>query len=149
MAINGFAVKPVLSKIKTKNKIHQKEVAAVTKMKSTTTAILVLIFALIVLIVYGSLKNTGDSVDEFGNSFEGSITNINVEPGIYDGTGAYDRTCKPIENGMTQCDGGIQTEKGLLNFQYKHDMMQQGCIDAGQNFKVEVFADNKAKVTRL
>ena len=54
-----------------------------------------------------------------------------------------------IENGMSQCDAGIQTEKGLLNFNYKHNMAVQGCIDQGQNLKVEILEGNKARVTRL
>ena len=30
-----------------------------------------------------------------------------------EGKGVYDRSCNPVENGLTQCDAGIQTEKGF------------------------------------
>ncbi|MBU0963162.1 MAG: hypothetical protein KKD48_04635 [Nanoarchaeota archaeon] len=84
-----------------------------------------------------------------GDVFEGIITNMNLQSQVLDGMGVYDKNCNAIENGLTQCDGGIQTEKGLLNFNYKHNMHMQKCIDQGQKLKVEIFEGNKARVTRL
>lgn len=92
-------------------------------------------------------KSTGNTIKD--DVFEGKVTNMELSPGSYSGTGVYDRTCRPVENGLTQCDGGIQTEAGLINFEYKHDMHMQQCIDSGQKLNVEVFADGTAKVTRL
>lgn len=118
-------------------------------MKSGSIIIIVLVIALIGLLAYSSLRTTGNSIKTGGNVFEGVITNMNLQPQVLDGEGVYDRTCKMIENGLSQCDAGIQTEKGLLNFNYKHNMQVQGCIDAGQNLKVEILEGNKARVTRL
>ncbi len=99
------------------------------------------------ILVFSGRKQTGNAIKE--DIFEGIITNVNLEPKVLDGTGVYDRSCNPVENGLTQCDAGIKTEAGLLNFNYKHDMHAQGCLDQGQKLKVEVFADGRAKVTRL
>lgn len=111
--------------------------------------IIITIFAILLLgslIVFGFFK-TGNVIKE--DVFEGIITNLKLEPGFLEGTGVYDRTCKMIENGLSQCDAGIQTEKGLLNFNYKHNMNIQGCIDSGQKLKVEILDSNgKARVTR-
>ena len=115
-------------------------------MKSGIIAI-ILIIALIGLIVIAQFK-TGNSVKE-DNVFEGVITNMNLEPQILDGEGVYDKSCNPIENGLSQCDAGIQTEKGLLNFNYKHDMHAQPCLDKGQTLKVEILEGGKAIVRRI
>ena len=103
----------------------------------------IVIIALAMLI--GTFR-TGNVVKE--DVFEGEITNIKLEPGVLEGTGVYDRSCNPVENGLTQCDAGIQTEKGLLNFNYKHEMHSQPCIDSGDKLRVEIFADGSAKVIR-
>ena len=118
-------------------------------MKGEHIIIIVLIIALIGLIAYSSLRTTGNSIKTEDNVFEGVITNMQLSPQILEGTGVYDRSCNPIERGLSQCDAGIQTEKGLLNFNYKHNMNLQPCIDAGQNLKVEILEGNKARVTRL
>ena len=118
-------------------------------MKSGSIIIIILVIALIGLFAYSSLRATGNSVKVDRDVFEGIITNMNLEPSILEGVGVYDRTCKMIENGLSQCDAGIQTEKGLLNFNYKHNMAVQGCIDQGQNLKVEILEGNKARMTRL
>ena len=115
-------------------------------MKKTIIIIIALVFVIAGIFVLGAKNPTGNVIKE--DVFEGIITNMNLEPQVLDGTGVYDRTCKMIENGLSQCDAGIQTEKGLLNFNYKHNMDMQGCIDAGQKIKIEVFANGKAKVTR-
>lgn len=118
-------------------------------MKNTTIILIIILLSLVGFIIYGSFK-TENSIKEIkADVFTGKITNINLSPGNYSGTGAYDRTCRPVESGLTQCDGGIQIEQGIINFEYKHNMMEQGCIDVGQNFNVEVFADGTAKVTRI
>lgn len=117
-------------------------------MKSETMIIAVLVIALIGLLAYPSLKATGDSVKLDKNVFEGIITNMNLEPQIFEGTGVYDRSCNMIGGGLTNCDAGIQTEKGLLNFNYKHNMNIQPCISEGENLEVEILEGGKARVTR-
>jgi|SRR3989344_6308089 len=116
-------------------------------MKPIHIFLIVIILVLIGLMVYGKFKTTGNVVKQ--DVFEGIITNMNLEPQVLDGTGVYDRSCNPIEGGLSQCDAGIQTEKGLLNFNYKHDMNAQPCIDKDQKLKVEVLANNQTRVTRL
>ena len=100
-------------------------------------------------IVYANLKNTstGNVIKE--DVFEGIITNMELSPGILEGEGVYDKTCQMAGNGMIQCDGGIQTEKGLLNFEYTHNMDKQPCISPGDKLKVEILENNKARVTRI
>ena len=100
------------------------------------------------LIIINQFK-TGNSIKENVDVFEGTITNMNLEPALLSGKGVYDRSCFPVENGLTQCDAGIQTENGLLNFNYKHNMDMQGCLDKGNKLNVEILAGNKARVTRL
>ena len=116
-------------------------------MKALTIIMIGIIAILIGMIVFGSIKNTGNTIKS--DVFEGTITNADLEPQVLDGTGVYDRSCNPIDGGLSQCDAGIQTEKGLLNFNYKHDMNAQPCIDKDQKLKVEILADGKARVTRL
>ena len=118
-----------------------------------------LILGIIVIVIlslsFVKLKTSGNVVDDQNSGmmnsqdvFEGVITNMELSPQILDGTGVYDRSCNPVENDLTQCDAGIQTSAGLLNFNYKHNMHMQACIDAGQNLKVEILEENKARVTR-
>ena len=116
-------------------------------MKFIHIFLIVIILFLVGLIAYGKFKTTGNVVKQ--DVFEGIITNMNLEPQVLDGTGVYDRSCNPIENSLTQCDAGIQTERGLLNFNYKHDMNMQACLDNGDKLKLEILADGKARVTRL
>ena len=120
-------------------------------MKKSSILIIAMLIILIGFVAFSALRNTmgntGRVIKE--DVFEGIITNADLEPGIYDGTGVYDRSCNPVENGLTQCDAGIQTEKGLLNFNYKHFMHSQPCIDQGDRLKLEILADGKARVTRL
>lgn len=113
-------------------------------MKSITIIILAIVI-LVGLVLFGILK-TGNAIKE--DVFTGEITNLKLEPIVLEGIGVYDRSCNPVEDGLTQCDAGIQTEKGLLNFNYKHYMHSQACIDSGDKLKVEIFADGTAKITR-
>jgi len=111
---------------------------------------LIMIIALVLL--FGILmlkagKPTGNAVN--GDVFNGIITNTNLQPQVLEGKGVYDRSCNPIENGLTQCDAGIQTEKGLLNFNYKHNMHAQACIAEGDRLEVQVLESNKAVVRRI
>lgn len=117
-------------------------------MKIGNIIIVILLIALAGMFAYSALRKTGNSIKADGDVFEGVITNMQLSPQTLDGTGVYDRSCNPIENGLTQCDAGIQTSAGLLNFNYKHNMHMQGCIDEGQNLKVEILEGNKARVTR-
>lgn len=81
--------------------------------------------------------------------FTGKITNMNLEPGIYEGTGVYDKSCLDAGAGMTECDGGIKTDKGVLNFHYKHNMAILPCIAPGDGLVVEILdSEGNAKVTR-
>ncbi len=81
--------------------------------------------------------------------FTGKITNMNLEPGTYEGTGVYDKSCIDAGAGITECDGGIKTDKGTLNFHYKHNMAILPCIAPGDGLVVEVLDSNgNAKVSR-
>ncbi len=81
--------------------------------------------------------------------FTGKITNMNLEPGKYEGTGVYDKSCIDAGAGMTECDGGIKTDKGVLNFHYKHNMAILPCIAPGDGLIVEVLdSEGNARVTR-
>lgn len=81
--------------------------------------------------------------------FTGKITNMDLAPGIYQGTGVYDKSCLDAGAGMTECDGGIKTDKGVLNFHYKHNMAVLPCIAPGDGLVVEVLdSEGNAKVTR-
>ena len=81
--------------------------------------------------------------------FTGKITNMNLEPGTYEGTGVYDKSCLDAGAGMTECDGGIKTDKGVLNFHYKHNMAILPCIAPGDGLVVEILdLEGNAKVTR-
>ncbi len=101
-----------------------------------------------ILILYANLnKATGNSIQE--DIFEGTITNIKLEPVVLDGEGVYDKSCNMIGSGLTQCDAGIETERGLLNFNYRHNMDIQPCISPGDKVKIEILdAEGKARVTR-
>ena len=111
--------------------------------------IIIGVVILLGFVLVGTFK-TGSVVKDVVKEevFEGTITNLNLEPSTLEGTGVYDRSCNPVENGLTQCDAGIQTEKGLLNFNYKHQMHSQPCIDQGDKLTVEVLENGKARVTR-
>jgi len=115
----------------------------------TKTIFIALGILLIGMMIYGSFKN-GDASDELNkDSFKGVITNIELEPQEIDGEGVYDRSCNMIGGGLTQCDAGIQTELGLLNFNYKHNMAMQPCIDEGDKLRVEILDGGEAIVRRL
>ena len=116
-------------------------------MKKSSLIVIGLLVIFFGMLAFSARKPTGNVIKE--DIFEGAITNIQLEPQVLDGTGVYDRSCKSVENGLAQCDAGIQTEEGLLNFNYKHNMQAQKCIDQGQNLKVEILEGNKARVTRL
>lgn len=115
---------------------------------------LVMIIGIISLIISGfafSNKNqTGNSVKGVKEDvFDGTITNIKLSSGKLSGMGVYDRSCNMVGNGLTQCDAGIQTEEGLLNFNYVHDMSKQECIGPNDKLTVEILDTNgKARVTR-
>ena len=105
---------------------------------------------LLLLIIFANVRKIENVEPDINkNVFQGVITNMKLEPGILEGTGVYDKSCNMIGNGLTNCDAGIQTEKGLLNFNYKHNMDAQPCIAPGDKLKVEVLdSEGNAKVTR-
>ena len=116
----------------------------------TKTIFIVLGILLVGMMIIGSFK-TGNVIKEDAdkNSFKGVITNMKLEPQTLEGKGVYDKSCNMIGDGLTQCDAGIQTEKGLLNFNYKHNMDLQPCIAEGDNLKVEILEGGKVIVTRI
>ena len=117
-------------------------------MKITNLIIIIAIISLVILGFVGlNKKPTGNVVRE--DVFEGTITNIDLEPIILEGIGVYDKSCNMVGNGLTQCDAGIQTEKGLLNFNYKHNMAVQGCIAEGDKLEIQILENNKAMVRRI
>ena len=81
-----------------------------------------------------------------GDAFAGSLTEgvgssepAAVDPGIYEGEIVYDRSCKPVGDGLTGCDAGIETaELGTVNFYYEHDMQQKPCLTPDQQVVFEV-----------
>ncbi len=109
---------------------------------------IIVLAVLVAAVVYANVsKATGNVIQE--DVFEGRITNMQLEPAVLDGEGVYDRSCNMVGNGLTQCDAGIQTEKGLLNFNYRHNMNIQPCISEGDKLKVEILdTDGSARVTR-
>ncbi len=116
-------------------------------MKKSGLIIIGLLIILFGILVFSARKQTGNAIK--GDVFEGIITNMNLQPQVLDGEGVYDRSCNPVETGLTQCDAGIQTEKGLLNFNYKHNMHAQACIAEGDKLEIQVLEDNKAIVRRI
>ena len=115
---------------------------------------ILIIIGLLVIILFGMLVFSARKPTPTGNVvredvFEGTITNMDLEPIILEGMGVYDRSCNMVGNGLTQCDAGIQTEKGLLNFNYKHNMAVQGCIAEGDKLEIQILENNKAMVRRI
>jgi len=117
-------------------------------MKTTSIVLAIITLVLIGMIVYSNLNKTKETFDK--DVFTGYITNMELEPMKLEGTGVYDRSCAMIQGGLTNCDAGIQTEKGLLNFNYKHNMQLQPCLAEGDKLEVEILdSEGKAKVRRL
>lgn len=121
-------------------------------MKKSTIFITISVIALLILVIYPMFK-TGDVIT--GNvvradTFEGTITNLELEPGTYRGVGVYDRNCIPVNpanpHGKVNCDAGIETKFGVLNFHYEHIMSVQPCIMPGQQVTLEVLGGGKAIV---
>ena len=119
------------------------------KMKKSILIIIGLMVILFGMLVFSARKPTltGNVVRE--DVFEGIITNMDLAPIILGGTGVYDRSCNMVGSGLTQCDAGIQTEKGLLNFNYRHNMAVQRCIAEGDKLEVQILENNKARVRRI
>lgn len=119
-------------------------------MKKSAIFITISVIALLVLVIYPTFR-TGNVV-RAGDTFEGVITNFELEPGTYQGVGAYDRNCIPVNpenpHGMVNCDAGIRTEYGVLNFHYEHIMSVQPCIMPGQQVTLDILEEGKAIITR-
>ncbi len=104
------------------------------------------VLVLVSVFVFLNLNKSSEAKD----IFNGRLTNIELSPQILTGRGVYDRSCAAMGNGLTNCDAGIQTEKGILNFNYKHDMAVQPCIAEGDELEVEIVdREGNAKVKRL
>ena len=124
------------------------------KMDTKMIAILVLIVLLVGAVAFLISTPTNTPTDRVistqGNVIEGKITNVKVSPGTLEGISAYDRNC--VGQPITECDGGIETEKyGLLNFHYSHDMSKVPCIHmhGPEKLTIEIIdSDGTAKVYR-
>ena len=103
----------------------------------------------IALVISITIISFNTSTVNASDTFNGKITNINLVPQVIYGTGVYDHNCISVENGLTQCDAGIQTSAGLINFNYKHNMQKQPCIDEGDNIKIKILNGGIARVLRL
>jgi len=112
--------------------------------------ILMLLVAILSLSLIVYSKNLKDSPVQKVNFFKGKITNIKTIPGNLSGIGVYDKTCKAIGNGLTECDAGIKTEKyGVLNFNYIHNMAVESCITSGDKIEIEILKDGTARIWRM
>ncbi|GEM_PF-2902178 len=87
---------------------------------------------------------------EAADVFQGQITDKEVSPGTIRGIGVYDRSCVPVDDGLTQCDAGILTEEyDVLNFEYTHDMATEPCLVPNEILTVEITnEDGLATVNR-
>ena len=95
-----------------------------TKMIIAVVSLVLLIGGIALLAGSSFTSNAISSNKDF---LEGTITNIEVSPGKFEGISTYDRNC--VGQPITECDGGINTEEyGELNFHYSHDMSVQPCI---------------------
>lgn len=129
------------------------------KLKYRKTAAFVIAFAIIgalyVLWISSLKNNTGyefpADVVASGDLFEGKITNKDVTPVKLEGVGVYDRSCIPVGNGLTDCHGGIKTEKyGVIDFNYQHDMARKPCIKPNDKVVVTILdSSGKAQVQKL
>ena len=116
-------------------------------MKKAKIIISIVVLLSIGLIIYSNAAWNSPIIRQ--DIFKGFITNVPVEAGLLEGAGVYDKSCLDIGGGMVQCDAGIQTEEGLLNFKYSHDMMAQQCIAPRDKLKVEIIdSSGKARVIR-
>lgn len=125
---------------------------------NTKTIIIVIAISLVsiigTIIGFSSINQpTGNAILPRGKAtFEGNITNVEVSPGVIEGTSAYDRNCVGTHM-WTECDGGINTkEYGVLNFHYAHNMMEEPCIQMNgpEKLIVEILDPNgTAKVYRV
>ena len=92
--------------------------------------------------------NHEDDIPE-GNLFKGEITNRNVLSGVVRGVGVYDRSCVPVEDGLTQCDAGILTkEYDVLNFNYTHNMATEPCIAPNELLTLEITSETGEAVVK-
>gem|GEM_PF-2292567 len=105
--------------------------------------------------IAGAVKGTPDETPANlianGDLFEGKITNKNVEPMKLEGVGVYDRSCISIGGGLTDCHGGIKTEKyGVIDFNYQHDMARKPCIKPNDKVVVTILdSSGDAQVQRV
>ena len=127
------------------------------KKTSIVIALIALVGIAYAIWAAGTLKNdtpTGDATTNVvanGILFEGKITNKNVEPMTIEGVGVYDRNCVMMSNGLTNCHGGIKTDKyGVLDFNYQHDMAKEPCIAPNEKLVVTILdSAGNAKVQKL
>jgi len=138
-------------------------------MKKSTLSIIV--WATLIMIMFGSILLARQPSTKAANSavnrmamgmathhpsnqnsvFEGVITNAKASPGKISGIGAYDKDCKNVGNGMTDCHAGINTnEYGVIDFNYVHNMAVDPCIVPGDKVAIEILDSNgRAKVERI
>lgn len=126
------------------------------KKTSIILAAIALVGVAYVIWAAGTLKNdspAGDATNIVANGllFQGKITNKNVEPMTIDGVGVYDRNCVMMSNGLTNCHGGIKTDKyGVLDFNYQHNMAKEPCIAPNEKLVVTILdSAGNAKVQKV
>ncbi len=117
------------------------------KLETLFVLILIIIIFSLVFVLYS--ENEGKSSVSGVDLFNGTITNLKISLGNISGVGVYDKTCKSIGNGLTECNAGIKTEKyGVLNFNYVHNMAVEPCIVSGDKLQIEIFKNGTARVWR-
>ncbi len=85
------------------------------------------------------------------NVFKGTITNAKLEPQSLEGTTSSDKGCYNVGGGLVECSSDIITGAGTINFQYRHNMNEQPCLDMVGHEKVIVNvldSDGNAEVIR-
>lgn len=85
------------------------------------------------------------------DAFFGSIENVPFK-GSATGVVRADTNCKPVENGLTNCIGIIDSGGTELHFNYKHRMDHssegQACLASGDNVTITLLTDGRVKVVR-
>lgn len=81
--------------------------------------------------------------------FSGKIDQPRLKNLVLTGDIAYDRNCISVEDGLTQCDTGVKTEKyGTINFNYKHKMSEKACLFNGDKVLLKIKENGNAFVIR-
>ncbi len=84
------------------------------------------------------------------NVFEGKITSGNTEAQTYTNVPVLtDEGCTTDQKtGLANCTTKLETDGGVIAFNYEHDMMQKPCLSLGDKAIVQVNGDGSALVER-